>query len=95
MTHVVLLGDSIFDNAAYVPGQPAVIDQLRARLGAGWRATLRAVDGDVIRDVVRQTRQLPRDASHLVISIDVIQRWLTNTDLGHHSAVYAQPPAVD
>ena len=26
MSHVVLLGDSIFDNAAYVPGQPPVIE---------------------------------------------------------------------
>jgi len=30
MTHLVLLGDSIFDNAAYVAGAPAVIDQVRS-----------------------------------------------------------------
>src|SRR5690349_5483722 len=30
--HVVLLGDSIFDNAAYVGGGPDVITQLRAAL---------------------------------------------------------------
>ena len=29
MNHVVLLGDSIFDNASYVPGKPPVIEQLR------------------------------------------------------------------
>jgi hypothetical protein len=29
MKHVVLLGDSIFDNTVYVPGKPAVIEQLR------------------------------------------------------------------
>jgi len=29
MNHVVLLGDSIFDNASYVPDGPPVIDQLR------------------------------------------------------------------
>jgi hypothetical protein len=32
MPHIVLLGDSIFDNAAYVPGELPVIEQLRARL---------------------------------------------------------------
>ena len=43
--HVVLLGDSILDNGAYVPGKPAVIDQVRGELPAGWTATLLAVDG--------------------------------------------------
>jgi hypothetical protein len=28
VSHVVLLGDSIFDNGRYVPGGPAVIDHL-------------------------------------------------------------------
>ncbi len=55
MPHVILLGDSIFDNRAYVrPGEPAVIDQLRAWLPAGWHATLRAVDGSVTADVPQQ-----------------------------------------
>ena len=53
--HLVLLGDSILDNAAYVPGgRPAVIDQVRSRLPEGWAATLLAVDGSVINDVYRQ-----------------------------------------
>jgi hypothetical protein len=30
MTHIVLLGDSVFDNAAYTGGQPAVRDHLRS-----------------------------------------------------------------
>lgn len=68
MTHVVLLGDSIFDNAAYVPGEPAVIDQLREILPHGWSATLLAVDGHVTADVAGQLDMLPADASHLVIS---------------------------
>jgi hypothetical protein len=45
MPHIVLLGDSIFDNAAYVPGEPPVIEQLRAHLPKNWQATLLAVDG--------------------------------------------------
>ena len=68
MQHVVLLGDSIFDNAAYVPGGPDVVRQLRERLPAGWRATLAAVDGSVITDVRRQLDRVPADASHLVLS---------------------------
>ncbi|MDP8949728.1 MAG: SGNH/GDSL hydrolase family protein, partial [Actinomycetota bacterium] len=31
MNHVVLLGDSIFDNAAYVGGAPDVVRQVRQR----------------------------------------------------------------
>ncbi len=66
--HIVLLGDSIFDNARYVPGQSDVVAQVRDLLPAGWTATLRAVDGVVIRDVGSQLRYLPDDATHLVLS---------------------------
>ena len=66
--HVVLLGDSVFDNAAYVGGGPDVVAQLGAALPAGWRATLRAVDGSVTADVARQLRGVPPDATHLVVS---------------------------
>jgi hypothetical protein len=69
MKHIVLLGDSIFDNAAYVSGGPDVVHQLRERLPAGWQATLRAVDGSVTSGVKSQLQRLPRDASHLVISV--------------------------
>jgi hypothetical protein len=66
--HVVLLGDSIFDNASYVPGRPPVIDQLRQALPRGWRATLLAVDGHVTDDVVAQLGRVSSDATHLVVS---------------------------
>lgn len=68
MGHVVLLGDSIFDNARYVPGGPSVIEHLRRGLPAGWRATLLARDGAVAEDVARQLANLPGDATHLVVS---------------------------
>ncbi len=68
MAHVVLLGDSIFDNAAYVPGGPAVIDQLRALLPEEWAASLLAVDGHVTADVETQLENVPKDATHLVVS---------------------------
>ena len=69
MSHVVLLGDSIFDNAAYVRGGPDVIRQLRGVLPPGWTGTLRAVDGAVTGSVPRQLQGLPPDASHLVVSV--------------------------
>ena len=68
MGHVVLLGDSIFDNARYVPDRPPVIEQLRRSLPTGWQATLLAVDGHVTEDVATQLRELPSDASHLFVS---------------------------
>jgi hypothetical protein len=68
VSHVVLLGDSIFDNARYVPGGPPVIEHLRRCLPRGWRATLLAVDGSVAADVSDQLARLPEDASHLVVS---------------------------
>ena len=70
MTHVVLLGDSVFDNAAYVgANEPDVARQLQESLPRGWRATLRAVDGSVIRNVAAQAERLPAGASHLIVSV--------------------------
>ena len=80
MSHIVLLGDSIFDNAAYTRGGPDVITQLRELLPAGWRATLCAVDGATTRGLRAQLPRVPADASHLVISVggnDALQ----NSDL--------------
>jgi hypothetical protein len=74
--HVVLLGDSIFDNAAYVHG-PDVIAQLRSALPADWNATLLAVDGAVVTDVPRQLARLPADATDIVLSVG------GNDALGH------------
>ena len=67
--HVVLLGDSVFDNRAYVGGGPDVVAQLRADLPSGWQASLRAVDGAVTGSVGRQLAGVPEDASHLALSI--------------------------
>jgi lysophospholipase L1-like esterase len=70
MSHVVLLGDSIFDNRVYVAPEPDVRHQLQAHLGPGWSVTLLAVDGHVTADVGRrQLQQVPKDTTHLVISV--------------------------
>ncbi len=67
--HFVLLGDSVFDNAAYVDAGAEVISQLRRRLPAGEQATLLAKDGARIADVPLQLTRLPRDVTHLILSI--------------------------
>jgi hypothetical protein len=68
MKHVVLLGDSIFDNKAYVGDGPDVIAQLAEALPEGWTATLNAVDGSTTVTMLEQLDRLPRDATHLVLS---------------------------
>src|SRR6516164_563835 len=67
--HIVLLGDSIFDNARYTKGRPAVIAQVRELLPSGWTASLRAVDGDTTANIPAQVQKLPPDTSHLVLSV--------------------------
>ena len=88
MKHVVLLGDSIFDNASYVPGKPPVIDQLRNQLSSLWKATLLAVDGHVTEEVLSQTSRLPADASYLVISCG------GNDALGYSNMLYESASSV-
>jgi lysophospholipase L1-like esterase len=68
LAHIVLLGDSIFDNAAYTSGAPDVVRQVRQGLSYGSKATLRAVDGGTTGDVREQLRRLPADATHLIVS---------------------------
>jgi hypothetical protein len=88
MNHVVLLGDSVFDNAAYVAGGPDVVKQLRSLLPSGWQATLGAVDGSVTGGVERQLGRLPPDASHLVVSAG------GNDALGYASILEARAQSV-
>ncbi len=68
MKQVVLLGDSIFDNKAYVGGGPEIIAQLREALPSGWSATLAARDGSTTSDIKGQLQTMPSDATHLVVS---------------------------
>lgn len=69
MPRTALLGDSIFDNAAYTAGGPAVIDHLRSALPSpDWSADLLAIDGSVAADVPGQLKSLTADHTHLVLS---------------------------
>lgn len=79
MAHIVLLGDSIFDNAAYVPAGMEVQAQLRARLGPAHRVSLLARDGNVLADMVKQVARW---------------RTCPNPPTGSSSAVAATTPSV-
>lgn len=75
--HIVLLGDSAFDNGAYTGGQPDVSAHLRALLPT-WTVSLLAVDGSTTADLGPQLQAVPDDASHLVLSLggnDALQHW--------------------
>ncbi len=69
MEHLVLLGDSIFDNKSYVGSDPSVIEHLRALMPADWTATLCAVDGDTTQGIPRQILGIPPNASYLFVSV--------------------------
>jgi lysophospholipase L1-like esterase len=69
MPNIVLLGDSTLDNASYVPAGRHVSAMLQEQLPEGWRATLLAIDGDVIGGIARQLQRVPEDASHLIVSV--------------------------
>ena len=66
---IVLLGDSIFDNAGYVDHGESVIEHLQASMQKKCKATLLAVDGDVIVDVYSQIELLSQNTTHVFLSI--------------------------
>lgn len=68
MAHIVLLGDSIFDNKAYVNGEPDVIAHLREMIAPDWDATLNAIDGSLVENVESQLASSPETATHYAIS---------------------------
>jgi len=69
MPHLVLLGDSIFDNAHYTSGGPDVVSQVRSILPSGWDASLLAVDGSTTLNIPDQMQHLPKECTHLVLSV--------------------------
>lgn len=82
--HVVLFGDSILDNAAYVDGGPDVATQLRAVLNPDDRVTLKAIDGSISEQVERHLGDCPEDATHVIVSSG-------GNDILHHAALLEQP----
>jgi GDSL-like Lipase/Acylhydrolase family len=66
--HIALLGDSILDNRMYTKGEPDVVTHLRGLL-ANVEATLCAIDGSTTADLGRQLANVPRDTTHVLLSI--------------------------
>ena len=67
--HIVLCGDSIIDNGSYVnQGELDVAGQVQEELPDS-KVTLLAVDGKVTESIEDQMNNLPKDATHIFISI--------------------------
>jgi hypothetical protein len=82
MPHLILLGDSILDNGHYTKGGPDVVSQVRTSLPPGWDATLLAIDGSTTENISAQMERLPRDASHLVLSVGGNDALMHSSGLG-------------
>jgi hypothetical protein len=82
MPHLVLLGDSIFDNARYTSGGPDVVSQVRKFLPPGWSASLLATDGSTTDNITDQMQHLPDETTHLVLSIGGNNALLHASELG-------------
>ncbi|NSX53268.1 SGNH/GDSL hydrolase family protein [Parasulfitobacter algicola] len=67
--HICLMGDSIFDNDEYIPGEPGVIEQMRRSITKTWSAFKVAVDGDCIEDIPNQLQKVPTHTTDIVVSI--------------------------
>jgi len=65
---IVLAGDSIIDNNAYVNG-PGVVEQFRMSMPKSWMATKIAVDGDCIQHVRDRLENIPDHATDLILSV--------------------------
>ena len=69
MVKLALLGDSIFDNAAYVPAGDDVTSHVNQRLAGEGGTVLLAQDGAVISDVPNQLAAMPRNVTHIALSV--------------------------
>ncbi len=67
--HICLMGDSIFDNNEYIPGEPGVIEQMRRSIPQSWSAFKVAVDGDCIEDIPNQLEKVPTHTTDIIVSI--------------------------
>ena len=75
---ITLIGDSIFDNAPYTDGGPAVIDHLRKFVPIDWHCDLKAIDGSTTRDLQAQLATVLPGTTNLCLSIggnDLIEQF--------------------
>jgi len=67
--NVVLIGDSTLDNGLYTDGGPSVPEHLEALLGSDGVVTMLAVDGNTTADVENSLSAVPKEATHLFMSV--------------------------
>jgi len=67
MMHIVLIGDSILDNASYVDENDSIVDLLKNQI-PNCKVTLLAVDGSMTSDIEKQLAHFPDDATHVFFS---------------------------
>jgi hypothetical protein len=95
---IALVGDSIFDNAAYVPGEPCVTEQLQALVGDSAKVRLLAVDGDCVPDVAGQIKHLPWGTSHILVSAGgndaLMQAHKLDNDYGSSRELFTEWTAI-
>ena len=70
MPHIVLLGNSIFDNKPYLEPGESVINDRAACFPMDWQSTPMAYDGTVTKELSAQFARLPASATYVVISYD-------------------------
>jgi hypothetical protein len=68
MMHIAMIGDSVFDNGLYVGDAPDVRAQLQSLLTDA-EVISSARNGAVMADIPIQLRQIPRSATHIVVSV--------------------------
>lgn len=85
--NIILLGDSIFDNAPYVNQGDSLQHQLRKLLPSSFQLQLLAKDGDVTRDVFHQLNRLPEE------EVDYIFLSVGGNDALQAANVLAEPVA--
>ena len=66
---LVLLGDSILDNAPYTSPEPDTTQHLRNLMPSGWQVQRLAQDGAVMASIRDQLSELPQDATTAVLSV--------------------------
>lgn len=73
--NIVLAGDYIFDNAAYVIPGRSVAGCLVQQIGLLDRVTLLAEENATIEDVSGQMSGMPNDTTHVIISVGGNDAW--------------------
>jgi lysophospholipase L1-like esterase len=81
---LLLLGDSILDNAPYTAPEPDTAAHLRRRLGGSWSVELLARDGAVMADIQAQLRTFGTRPDWLVLSVG-------GNDVSRHVGLLGMP----